>query len=68
MYRSEPQLKTLDPKWPSFSMSIQRLCSGDWDRVIKFTVWDWNKLVEYNYEIVVSQRLESMASNVVKYD
>ncbi|XP_064406207.1 copine-9-like isoform X1 [Halichondria panicea] len=49
VYRSEPKLKTLDPIWPSFSMSIQRLCSGDWDRVIKFTVWDWNKSGDHDY-------------------
>ena len=31
--------------WKKFDISIRKLCSGDWDRTIQITVWDWNKLV-----------------------
>ena len=24
-------------------MSMQKLCSGDWDRTLQFTVFDWNR-------------------------
>ena len=26
-------------------MPMQKLCSGDWDRILQFSVYDWNKLV-----------------------
>ena len=32
-------------RWPAFQMEIQKLCSGDWERTLQFSVWDWNKLV-----------------------
>ena len=40
-------------RWPEFVISIQKLCSGDWDRTIRISVWDWNR---YN----VSQSLTSL--------
>ena len=40
-------------RWPKFVISIQKLCSGDWDRTIRISVWDWNR---YN----VSQSLTSL--------
>ena len=27
----------------SFDISVQKLCSGDWDRSIRLSVWDWNR-------------------------
>ena len=26
-------------------LPMQKLCSGDWDRTLKFSVYDWNRLV-----------------------
>lgn len=49
VYRSKPILKTLDPKWPKFQLPIQKLCSGDWERSIRFTVWDWNKSGDHDF-------------------
>ncbi|KAL5473575.1 hypothetical protein EMCRGX_G028072 [Ephydatia muelleri] len=43
VYRSKPIMKTLSPRWPKFQMEIQKLCSGDWERTLQFSVWDWNK-------------------------
>eukprot|EP00731_Ephydatia_muelleri_P028931 Em0020g575a len=43
VYRSQPIMKTLSPRWPAFQMEIQKLCSGDWERTLQFSVWDWNK-------------------------
>lgn len=34
---------TLCPsRWPPFTMGVQKLCSGDWDRTLKVIVSDWN--------------------------
>ncbi len=63
VYRSDPKMKTLDPQWPSFSLSIQRLCSGDWDRVMKFTIWDWNKSVSILVWIILPLEAVRMSSN-----
>ena len=30
-------------RWPSFIISSQKLCSGDWERTLCFSVWDWNR-------------------------
>ena len=30
-------------RWPEFVLPIRQLCSGDWDRTLKFTVYDWNR-------------------------
>ncbi|KAL5473586.1 hypothetical protein EMCRGX_G028088 [Ephydatia muelleri] len=43
VYRSQPIMKTLSPRWPAFQMEIQKLCSGDWERTLQFSVWDWDK-------------------------
>ena len=29
-------------RWPSFRISAQKLCSGDWERTLRFSVWDWD--------------------------
>ncbi|XP_065898772.1 copine-9-like [Dysidea avara] len=43
VYRSKAMMKTLDPRWTPFTRPIQSLCNGDWDRLIQFRVYDWNK-------------------------
>jgi hypothetical protein len=30
-------------RWPRFELPIQKLCSGDWERGLRFSVWDWNR-------------------------
>lgn len=42
VYRSEVIKKNLNPKWKGVTLSIQKLCGGDWDRTLSFTVYDWN--------------------------
>ena len=29
--------------WRTFVVPIQKLCSGDWDRALQFSVYDWNR-------------------------
>jgi vacuolar-type H+-ATPase subunit F/Vma7 len=43
VHRTEYKKNTLNPRWQSFSISGQKLCNGDFDRPLKFTVWDWDK-------------------------
>jgi Ca2+-dependent lipid-binding protein len=33
---------TLNPSWDSFSISIKDLCNGDYERHLKFDVYDWD--------------------------
>lgn len=49
VYRSKPIMKTLDPSWPLFEISIQKLCSGDWDRTLRLSVWDWNRSGSHDF-------------------
>ncbi len=30
-------------RWQQFEIAAQKLCSGDWDRTLRLTVWDWNR-------------------------
>ena len=32
-------------RWKAATITAQKLCSGDWDRTLYFTVWDWNRCV-----------------------
>ncbi|XP_062501087.1 copine-9-like [Corticium candelabrum] len=43
VFRSEVIKNSLNPRWKPFTISGQKLCNGDYDRPLKFTVWDWDK-------------------------
>jgi hypothetical protein len=43
VHRTEIIKKTLNPKWNSFRISAQKLCNGDYNRPLRFTVWDWDR-------------------------
>ena len=30
-------------RWKGVTLPIQKLCGGDWDRTLCFTVYDWNR-------------------------
>ena len=30
-------------------MPMQKLCSGDWDRTLQFSVYDWNRSTDMFY-------------------
>ena len=54
VYRSQPIMKTLTPRWKGFTLSVQKLCSGDWDRALKISVWDWNRYIRTLYTVLVA--------------
>eukprot|EP00164_Ancoracysta_twista_P020063 GFYU01035659.1.p1 GENE.GFYU01035659.1~~GFYU01035659.1.p1 ORF type:complete len:547 (-),score=114.01 GFYU01035659.1:615-2255(-) len=43
VYRTNVIKNTLNPVWDPFSISVQRLCNGDYIRPMKFEVRDWNR-------------------------
>ncbi|XP_076811044.1 copine-3-like [Clavelina lepadiformis] len=42
VHKTEVIKNTLKPKWAPFSVRIQNLCQGDFDRAIKFKVFDYD--------------------------
>jgi len=41
-HRTEVIKGTLNPKWQTFTVSMNSLCNGDYQRPLKFEVNDWN--------------------------
>ena len=39
-----PHVTTVN-RWKGTTITAQKLCSGDWDRTLYFTVWAWNRCV-----------------------
>ncbi|XP_045196054.2 copine-3-like isoform X2 [Mercenaria mercenaria] len=39
VHRTETLYKTQNPRWRPFEVGLQRLCNGDWDRQLEFSVW-----------------------------
>ncbi|KAJ6253473.1 copine [Anaeramoeba flamelloides] len=35
--------RTLNPTWQPFTVSVSKLCNGDFDRPLRFEVYDWNR-------------------------
>jgi len=46
VYESERIKKNLNPHWAGFTMKIQKLCNGDYDRPIRAEVWSRSKMKE----------------------
>lgn len=34
----------VNPKWKKFTIPVKLLCNGDYNRILKFVCWDYNKL------------------------
>ncbi|KAL8581960.1 hypothetical protein ACOMHN_027942 [Nucella lapillus] len=43
VHRTEVIKNTLNPSWASFTVPVQLLCNGDYDRSIRVECFDWNK-------------------------
>lgn len=41
VFRSEPVMNNLSPKFPPLKLSLQQLCNGDFDRPLKVEIFDW---------------------------
>lgn len=47
VYRTETLNKTQNPRWRPFEIGFQRLCNGDWDRLLEFSVWHHSGTGDY---------------------
>ncbi|CAG5891444.1 unnamed protein product [Menidia menidia] len=49
VHRTETVMNNLSPIWKSFKVSLNTLCSGDHDRELKCTVWDWDSNGKHDF-------------------
>ncbi|KAM4736433.1 copine-4 isoform 2-T2 [Anableps anableps] len=42
-------MNNLNPVWKTFKVSLNSLCSGDHDRKLQCTVWDWDSNGKHDY-------------------
>uniref|UniRef100_A0A8C9ZZ24 Copine IVb n=1 Tax=Sander lucioperca TaxID=283035 RepID=A0A8C9ZZ24_SANLU len=49
VHRTETIMNNLSPVWKSFKVSLNTLCSGDHDRELKCTVWDWDSNGKHDF-------------------
>ncbi|XP_026861191.1 copine-4 isoform X1 [Electrophorus electricus] len=49
VYRTETVMNNLNPVWKTFKTSLNCLCSGDHERMLKCTVWDWDSNGKHDY-------------------
>uniref|UniRef100_A0A8C6VS15 Copine IVb n=1 Tax=Nothobranchius furzeri TaxID=105023 RepID=A0A8C6VS15_NOTFU len=49
VHRTETVMNNLSPVWKSFKVSLNTLCSGDHDRELKCTVWDWDSNGKHDF-------------------
>jgi hypothetical protein len=43
VHRTKIIKNNLNPQWEPFIISVQQLCSGDYDRTLKIECYDWDK-------------------------
>ncbi|XP_068612749.1 copine-4-like [Brachionichthys hirsutus] len=49
VYRTETVMNNLNPVWKTFRVSLNALCSGDHERNLQCTVWDWDSNGKHDY-------------------
>ncbi|XP_056619113.1 copine-4 isoform X1 [Triplophysa dalaica] len=49
VHRTETIMNNLNPVWKTFKTSINSLCSGDHERILKCTVWDWDSNGKHDF-------------------
>ena len=49
--------------WREFDITMQKLCSGDWDRTLQFSVYDWNRLAGRNLMLFIFILLITRSGN-----
>uniref|UniRef100_A0A8C6SSW4 Copine IVb n=1 Tax=Neogobius melanostomus TaxID=47308 RepID=A0A8C6SSW4_9GOBI len=49
VHRTETVMNNLSPVWKSFKVSLNTLCSGDHERALKCTVWDWDSNGKHDF-------------------
>ncbi|XP_056597825.1 copine-4 [Triplophysa dalaica] len=49
VHRTETIMNDLNPVWKSFKVSLNTLCSGDHERELRCTVWDWDSNGKHDF-------------------
>lgn len=49
VHRTETIMNNLSPVWKSFKVSFNTLCSGDHERELRCTVWDWDSNGKHDF-------------------
>uniref|UniRef100_A0A672MHB8 Copine 4 n=1 Tax=Sinocyclocheilus grahami TaxID=75366 RepID=A0A672MHB8_SINGR len=49
VHRTETVMNNLNPAWKTFKTSLNSLCSGDHERILKCTVWDWDSNGKHDF-------------------
>ncbi|XP_030644575.1 copine-4 [Chanos chanos] len=49
VHRTETIMNNLNPVWKSFKVSLNTLCSGDHERELRCTVWDWDSNGKHDF-------------------
>jgi len=49
VHRTEVIKNNLNPTWAKFRMEVRSLCNGDYQRDLKFSVWDWDSDGSHDY-------------------
>ena len=42
VHKTEVVKNSLNPSWQPFSLPLSNLCNGDWNRTLRFEVFDWD--------------------------
>ena len=66
--KSEVIKKTLDPIWKPFQLTMQSLCDGNQETLIKFEVWDWDRGTKDDFIGSAEIRVFQMASPACRLD
>jgi len=63
IYRSEVIMKTLNPTWEPFSISVWSLCSGDYLQKLRIECYDWDKIGSDDFIGSFSTTLKELIDN-----
>lgn len=65
IYRSNPVKNDLNPRWPSFTVDVGRLCGGDYNQPVQFKLYDWQKNGKHTWMGTFETNLYALLSAVV---
>ena len=70
VFRTETIMKTLNPNFKSFELDSSKLCSNDFKKNFRITVWDWDRLSDDELIGMIDINLEKLLNNGkgYKYD
>jgi len=63
VHKTEVIKKTLNPSWRPFTVTVQTLCNGDWDRPLKFESFDWDNDGSHDFIGAFETSLRELTTN-----